>query len=198
MWFNNPNRRDAKLAHRLGAALTAAAAGVLLAGQALATDTPGETFLFDWAETSPTLGVTGTVDLTLGSASTMTGYFDVASFAITQKGGFCGVCSPLTENLGGALFDSATGGVVGDVTGSFVNAHGATETFTLLITNLPSGTWTFDQTYPKTGVTTVTKGTYITTEAPTTVDEPGILLLLIPAAGGLAISLRRRRSALTS
>lgn len=200
MAFANPNRLRHSHPDTVRRSLaTAAVAGLMtfVAAQASGADTPGETFVFDWAETSGGhVGLTGGVDLTLGAASTMTGFFDVASFAVTQKGGFCGICTPVSENLSGILFDATTGRLVGDITGSYLNSSGKTHTFTLTTTDLPSGTWTFADT--RNGVTTTSMGTYTTASAVTGVDEPETLLLLLPALGGLAISLRRRRRATVS
>ena len=71
-----------------------------------------EQFVYDWTETSGShVGLTGMVDFTLGASDTSKpGFFTLASFTVTQSTGFCGICSPLTETLTGALFDSTTGG----------------------------------------------------------------------------------------
>lgn len=179
--------------------VVAATAGLITlgGGQAFGADTPGETFVFDWAETmGSNVGLTGMVDLTLGAASTESGFFQVSSFDVTSAGGFCGICTPKTENLGGMLFDATTNGLVGDITGSYLNSKGKTHTFTLVTTDLPSGGWTFADTGP--GGTATSMGTYTTKTVTTPVDEPETLLLLIPAIGGLAVSLRRRRRAAAS
>jgi hypothetical protein len=169
----------------------------LAGAQAFGADTPGETFVFDWTETvGSNVGLTGMVNLTLGPAGTG-GLFDVSSFDVTSKGGFCGICTPKSEILTGVSFDSTTNGLVGDITGSYVNGKGRTHTFDLTLVDLPMATWTFADTGPG-GLTTTSMGTYTTKTGVTSVDEPETLLLLIPAIGGLAVSLRRRRRAAAS
>jgi hypothetical protein len=190
-----PCRLRAKSAHRRSATVLALAGLMtLLVGPVYATVTPGEQFVYDWTETSGTNpGLSGTVDFTLGPASTMTGFFSVSSFDVTQNGGFCALCSPLSESLSSVLFDAATLGLVGDITGQYLNNKGRTHTYDLVTVDLPTGTWTFADTGPG-GATQTSQGTYnISLSTRTTaVDEPATLLLLIPAGVALLISLRRR------
>jgi hypothetical protein len=197
----NPYRRfrlHSKSAHRLSGTAAAVAGLMLLAGPAHATVTTGESFLYDWTETKgPNVGLMGTVDFTLGPASTtMSGYFDLASFAVTSKGGFCGICSPLTENLSGAFFDASTLGVVGDITGTFTRTGmlGVVHTymFDVVTMDFPAGTWTYTETNETTGgISAMDSGTYKTATT-SSVDEPSTLFLLIPAGVALLISRRRR------
>jgi hypothetical protein len=203
MNFRNPHRlRTPLLKSACRPALVASAAAALMTlfgAQSFGADTTGETFVFGWTETSGNnVGLTGMVDLTLGPVSTQSGFFDLSTFDVTQAGGFCGICTPKSENLGSALFDATTNGLMGDITGSYVNSKGKTHTFTLTLTDLPSGMWTYADTGPG-GSTQTSMGTYKTTAATATgVDEPATMLLLIPAAAGLGIALRRRRSAITA
>ena len=181
----------------------AALVTMLLAAPTHAADTPGETFVFDWTETSPNPSQHGSVDLTLG-AKTSSGVFDISSFDVTSAGGFCGICTPaLPLNLTDIHFDPTTNGVFGDIKGSYTqNKNGTikTHTFTLETETgtLPSGlTWQFADTGLG-GSTQTSMGTYTTSVAVTTgVDEPATILLVVPAAAGLGIALRRRRRAMT-
>jgi hypothetical protein len=193
-----PHGCRSQSALRIGLAVTAAGF-MMLAGMAAnaGPDYSGEQFLFHWTETSGSdIGLTGSADLTLGPASaTKPGYFDVASFAIIYNGGICGICSPVSENLSGELFDSTTSGLAGTVTGSFLTKNGSTATFTLDTMDLPTGTWTFDAVNAA-GATATADGTYTTTTV-SSVDEPATLLLFITAALGLLVCLGRRRTDLS-
>ena|ERR1700694_3657089 len=184
--------RHSRLVYRPGGAAAAATAlMMLLAAQAYASVTPGEQFVYDWTETAgPQVGLTGTVDFTLGAAATTPGFFSISSFAISQNGGFCGVCTPLTENLSSVLFDSSTLGLAGDIKGSFNNNKGRLHTYDLVTMDLPSGAWTFADTGPG-GVTQTSMGTYATRVSTTGVPEPGTLGLFGLGLLGLAWCRRR-------
>jgi hypothetical protein len=71
---------------RLGLTVTAVAGLIILvAAQASGAATPGESFVYDWTQTSGTsIGLMGTADFTLGPASTKSGFFDIASFSVDE------------------------------------------------------------------------------------------------------------------
>ena len=166
---------------------------MLVVGPAYADFVPGDQFLYNWTEiTGSQPGLTGKVDFTLGPASTTTGFFTLSSFDVVG-GGLCGICTnvPLTENLSGALFDAATLGVVGSITGEFYNKNNTVHTYDLTSTDLPAGTWTFVDTSPG-GSSKTSTGTY-TISPSTTADLPATGILLLSGLAGVAlISLRRR------
>ncbi len=187
---HRPSNPHSKL-NRLTALALVGVAGIFSSAQASAA-TAGETFVFDWTETSGAdVGLTGMVDLTLGAASSKAGFFDVSMFDVTAAGGFCGVCTPKTVDLTGLLFDATTNGLVGDVTGSYLNTKGNTHTFNLSITDLPAGTWTYADAGP--AGTSTDMGTYTTTQK-TSVPEPTTLGLL--GLGMFTMGIFRRRRGL--
>jgi|SRR5690348_177428 len=180
---------------RLTRRASAAIAGLVLAFamQAHATIMPGDHFIFDWTDTAgPGTGLTGSIDLTVGAALTAP-FFAIASFDVTQNGSFCSACTPLTEDLSGAQFDSATFGLLGHITGTFIGSGGNnTHSFDLALTDIAGaiGTWQFTDTkeiVPP--VVVVDSGTYIPLVP--SVDEPAEMLLL--AIGFVALAASRRR-----
>jgi hypothetical protein len=186
--FRKPTQQDSshsRLSRRAFSAITVAAGlAVSLAMPAHAEVLPGDQFVYEWTELSPDPGLTGTADITIGDPNTT-----IASFAIFQNGGFCGVCTPLSEDLSGVSFDPATLGVTGHVTGSFQDQANGVHTFDLA-TEL-GGTWIFDEVDP-TGLEETSTGTYVVVVK--TVDEPSVLGLLGLAFAALA-GFRPRRSA---
>ena len=178
---------------RLAPRAVMAAAGLLLAFamQAQATVMQGDRLTFDWLATlGPDAGANGTADVTVGAPQAGP-YFGIASFDVTAAG-FCGVCTPLTEDLGGAQFDSATSGLLGTITGSFLGQGGATHTFSLVLGDVAGGGGTFTFSNKKVGDgTVVDSGIYSPLVAP--VDEPHEMLLLAIGLAGVGFSRRTRK-----
>jgi hypothetical protein len=173
------------------------AGGLLLAFamQAHAAIMAGDQFIFNFIVTAgPATGLTGSVDVTLGAAQADP-YFAIAGFDVTQAGGFCGVCTPLTEDLSHAQFDSATFGLLGEITGTFIGSGGNnTHSFDLVLTDIVNGTGTFTFTNTKLvepPQVEVDSGTY--TPLVPAVDEPSEMVLLALGLVSLAASRRRKR-----
>ncbi len=152
----------------------------------------GDQFILDWLATvGPSAGASGTADVTIG-APEANPFFAIAGFDVTAAG-FCGVCTPLTEDLSGAQFDSATFGVLGTITGSFIGqGGGGTHTFVLTLNDIVGGlgTFTFSDTIVGDG-TIVNSGTYAPLIA--SVDEPSEMLLFAIGIVGLGLSRRARQ-----
>jgi len=135
--------------------------------------------------------LSGTADLTIGAALTAN-TSSIASFSVTQSGGFCGVCTPISVNFTGAYFDALTFGLSGTITGDFTGQNGGYHTFELILANIGTngtGNWTFDDHKPSGLLESV--GTY--TPLVQTVDEPSAMLLLALGLAGLAASRRRKQ-----
>lgn len=185
-----PHTKHSRLTLR---AIAAAAALMLaFAMQAHASVMPGDHFTFDWLATAgPDAGASGSADVTIGAAQASP-FFGIASFDVTA-GGFCGVCTPLTEDLTGVQFDSATFGVLGTITGSFLGQGGGTHTFNLALGDVGggAGTFTFSDTKSADGSVAVNSGTY--TPLVASVDEPSEMLLFAIGLVGLAATSRRRK-----
>ena len=147
----------------------------------------GEQLTVSFTQTSP-VGSPGKATFTLGAANTM-GLFAITSFSTINVNGGCLTCSPgFTDSLSGILFNPATGGLTGMITGSFLGKNGGTHTFTITVADNPF-TWSFSNT--KGGVTTTVSGTY--TPAMGTVPEPASLILISTGMLSIAGMLRRKR-----
>jgi hypothetical protein len=162
--------------------------GLAFAMPARAAVITGDQFTFNWTETSPNAGVSGTAAITIG-APAAPGFFGISSFLVFENGGFCGTCTPLTEDLSAVLFDALTLGLLGDVTGTFLGGGGALHTFDLALTDLPGGGFTFTNIRVSDGNTQVSVGIYDVVQG---VDEPPTLLMLGLALAVLALLTGRR------
>src|ERR1700751_1874337 len=78
----------------------------------------GEQLTVSFTQTSP-VGPPGTATFSLGAANAM-GLFTITSFSTINVNGGCLTCSSgFTDNLSGILFNPATGGLTGMITGRF-------------------------------------------------------------------------------
>lgn len=161
--------------------------------QAHAAVMPGDNFTFDWTATAgPNAGAFGSADVTIGAAQASP-FFGIASFDVTAAG-FCGVCTPQTEDLSLAQFDSATFALLGDITGSFLGQGGGTHTFDLLLNDIVGGvgTFTFSDTRVIDNNMVVNSGTY--TPLVAAVDEPSEMALLALGLVGIVALSRRKQT----
>jgi len=146
--------------------------------QAHAAVSQGDHFVFHWQETGG--AHTGAVDLTVGAPLPPPPpvFFSIDSFVVTQQGGFCGVCTPMSEDLSGAVFNSTTLGLIGEITGTF-DQQSELHSFVLTLTDTVGGqpgTWIFEDSCDDCETDT-TRGTYVVVAAPV-VPEPTTLMLL--------------------
>jgi hypothetical protein len=171
-----------------------AAAAVLLATAVQANAgsfVPGDQFDFNWTEITANPGLTGTATLSIG-ASSGANLFSIASFSLTQNGGFCGDCTPAELNLSGANFDASTLGVTGEITGSFVDTSKVTETYTLNITDVVAGTGTWAyQDFIAGALQDSDTGTYTSLVEIAPVPLPSVVWLLLTGLGGMGLLARR-------
>jgi hypothetical protein len=172
-------------------AFTTTVCGLLFAFamQAHAAVMPGDQFTFNWIATAgPNAGATGSANVTVGAAQANP-LFGIASFDVTAAG-FCGVCLPQTEDLSAARFDSATFGLLGDITGSFFGQGGGLHTFDLGLTDIVNGTGVFTFTDTRVGDgSIVNSGTY--TPLVASVDEPSAIILFALGLAGMVASRRK-------
>jgi len=196
--FANDSRPRFTPFHVVRRALTATCGLlVLVVMQAFASVMPGDNFTLGWTATAgPNAGATGSASVTIGAAQASP-FFGIASVDVTVQG-VCGVCTPLTEDLSGARFDSATFGVLGHITGSFLGKDGGTHTFDLLLNDIVGGVGTF--TFSEDNAIVVDSGTYtppagrpLGETVVAAVDEPSAMALLALGLAGIAASRRRKR-----
>jgi len=155
---------------------------IALTGQAQAVSI-GDQFTVTFTESSPTPGLVATADIKLGSGAGS--LFSISEFT-ASTGGLCLPCGLTSQALAGLSFDSATAGLVGHITGTFLGSGGSSHSFDLAMTETPSALWFFtDFTAGQ-----LVQGTY-TTAAGASVPEPSTVLLLGSALVGL-VAWRRR------
>src|SRR5262245_59147752 len=99
----------------LALVLTVALASTLLPSPVAWAVLTGDQFTSAWTETSPTAGLSGTADITLGAPDGPVS-FNLASFAVTIGTDICFSCGLLTEDLSGAKFDTTTLLLSGNIT----------------------------------------------------------------------------------
>jgi hypothetical protein len=119
-------------------------------------------------------GSTGTATLTVGTP-TSSGFFNVSNLSVTADSNFCLSCGLLNEDLSGVLFNAATFGLKGNITGTFQESGSNLHTFNLALTE-PAGTWTLTDTRVSDGVTDISSGTY--TPAISVIPEPSVWAML--------------------
>ena len=165
---------------------TAAISGVLAltVGAASASTFTDAQFDFDATGSG---GGTGVGAVTIGTP-TSGGFYTVTegSFISALKG--CLSCT-VTENLTELFFDSATLGLTGTVTGSYVGDDGDPYTFTLGVTDAPTLTWDFSKDNQVTDIVTDASGTYYLDETPL----PAALPLFASGLGAMGLFGWRRK-----
>jgi hypothetical protein len=176
-----------------GAIATAGAVLLAFAVQANAGSfEAGDQFDFNWAEVTTNPDLTGTATLIIG-ASSGTNLFGISYFSLTQNGGFCGDCTPASLNLSSANFDASTLGVVGEITGTFIDLGDVTENYTLNITDIVSGhgTWAY-QDFISGVLEDSDTGTYTPLVEIAPVPIPAAVCLFLSGLGGLGLLARRK------
>ena len=149
-----------------------AALGVLPAHAAITT---GDQFTSTFTETNGSNpDSTGTATLTVGTPASP-GFFNVSNFSVTADSNLCLSCGLLSEDLSGVLFNAATFGLKGNITGTFQESGGNLHTFSLALTE-PAGTWTLTDTRAFDGRTEISSGTY--TPAVSAIPEPSVWVML--------------------
>jgi hypothetical protein len=141
----------------------------------------GEEFNFVATQLSPPGAGTGIGTITIGTP-TSGDFYTVSdgSFISAMKG--CLTCKLLTQDLSDLIFDSATLGIKGTATGTFLgDIGGDLHNFILIVTDAPALTWDFTKHNLVTDITKKSSGTYYLAETPL----PSTWLMLLSGFFGL-------------
>ncbi len=151
----------------------------------------GEEFNFVATQlSSPGAGGTGTGTITIGTPTSGDFYtISDASFISALKG--CLTCTLLTQDLSGLSFDSATLGIIGTATGTYLGDLGDLHNFILIVTDAPTLIWDFTKHNQVTDITKQSNGTYYLAETPLSAALP--LFASGLSALGLRGWLRKRK-----
>jgi hypothetical protein len=160
---------------RLCQMLMASGLAVLCVLPVQAAVATGDKFMSTFTETSGSNpGSSGTATLTVGTPASP-GFFNVSNFSVTADSNLCLSCGLLNEDLSGVLFNAATFGVKGNITGTFQESGGKLHTFNLALAE-PAGMWTLTDTRAFDGRTEISSGTY--TPAVSAIPEPSVWVML--------------------
>ncbi len=158
---------------------------MVIAVQAHATIMPGDQFIIDFSETSPSnIPDIATATVTIDGPSASPGFDKVSNLSVIGQGGNCLTCGLISQDLSFLLFDTTSLDLSGTVTGSFLGSGGNLHTFTLALTDAPNPTWTFTNVRVFDQRTDISSGPYTTQIAP--VPEPASILLVSTSLAALA------------
>ena len=176
-------------------ALFIATSGAIIDAPAAANPVfPGDQFDLDATQTSPNVR-TGSGTVTIGAHTIGDFYAVIGLEVIKDATGECLTCQLLTEDLSNLLFDAASFGLTGTVTGTFLGDGGGLHDFTLFLTDAPARTWDFFNHKQFDNTTKESFGTYVLTriEPPVEVPLPAAFPLFATGLGALGLRGWRRK-----